>query len=231
MICLSIISVVEDDENIRNLILYTLNSKGYTCFGFDNSKDFYKSLAEVTPDLLILDIMLPDEDGYTILNNLRENPSYKHIPIIFLTAKTSEYDRIKGLDMGADDYVTKPFSVMELMSRVNAVLRRYEVGKPSVEENTGIRFEEIVIYDDKREAYVDGKLLDLTFKEFELLKYLVLNDGIVLTRNNLMNEIWGFDFEGESRTIDVHIRSLRNKLGDYSKYIKTIRNLGYKIEV
>lgn len=229
---MSNIFVVEDDENIRNLILYGLNSKGYSSIGFSNSNEFYKELESTIPDLIILDIMLPGDDGFTILNRLKSNSKYKNIPIIFLTAKTSEYDRIKGLDMGADDYVLKPFSVMELMSRVNAVLRRYNK-KPKENEISEdiLVFENIKIDNNKRKVLVDNEEIDLTFKEFELLKYLVINKNMVLTRNTLMNEIWGFDFEGESRTIDVHIRSLRQKLKNSSKYIKTVRNVGYKIGV
>lgn len=223
------IFVVEDDENIRNLILYGLKNRSYLAQGFDSSSSFYASLEANIPDLIILDIMLPGEDGFTILEKLKLNSLYRDIPIIFLTAKTGEYDRIKGLDMGADDYILKPFSVMELLSRVNAVLRRYKKNKPSQEED--LRFESIFIDSSRRKVFVDSEEIQLTFKEFELLRYLILNKNIVLTRNKLMNEIWGFDFEGESRTIDVHIRSLRQKLKGASSYIKTIRNVGYKIGV
>jgi len=216
-----LIYIIEDDDDIRELVLYALKSNGFQAKGFESGENLFES---PIPDLILLDIMLPGEDGYTILNKLKQNFRTSDIPIIMLTAKTSELDKVKSLDAGADDYIEKPFGIMELISRIKAVLRR---SKRS--ENRQISFKEITIDYDKYLVTVDGKDIKLTHKEFELLYYLVKNQGLVLSREKIMNEVWGFEFEGETRTIDVHIRTLRLKLGDAGKYIHTIRNVGYKL--
>ena len=190
---------------------------------FGSSKEFFKKLDEILPDLVLLDVMLPDESGYDIIKKLRLNSATKRLPVIMVTAKSTELDMIKGLEDGADDYIKKPFSVMELITRVKALLRR--TGSSDEEKLIGIG--SLFIDDEKRVAYVDDKPVELTYKEYELLKYLALNRGIVLTRDNIMDRIWSTDYEGESRTLDVHIKTLRHKLGTAGNYIKTVRNVGY----
>lgn len=219
---MSLIYCIEDDESIRELVVYALNNNGFEAVGFENGDTLFDS---PIPDLIILDIMLPGEDGYTILKKLRSNFRTSDIPIIMLTAKTSEFDKVKSLDMGADDYIEKPFGIMELISRVKAVLRRSN--KKST--TTKLIFKEISMDYEKYRVSVDDKEVTLTHKEFELLYYLMKNQEIVLSRNQIMNKVWDFDFEGETRTIDVHIRTLRLKLGKAGKYIQTIRNVGYKL--
>lgn len=216
---------VEDDESIRELIEYTLNSMNFECSGFCDATSFFESLNQNIPHLILLDIMLPDKDGFEILSELKDSIYYKNIPVIMLTAKTSQIDKIKGLDKGADDYITKPFDIMELISRINAVLRR------TVKDESAdlVSHNEIKIHIHSRKVYSDNNEISLTYKEFEILKLLLTNKGVVLTRDRLMNEIWGTDFEGETRTVDVHIRTLRQKLGDSGKYIETVRNVGYKV--
>lgn len=216
---------VEDDESIRNLIIYALKNNDFEVDGFEDGKSFFESLNEL-PDLILLDIMLPGEDGYEILARLKSNAKTREIPVIMLTSKTSEFDKVKGLDMGADDYIAKPFGVMELISRINAVLRRT---KPTEVKEENLTIANIQMDLRRHKVTVDGDEVHLTFKEFELLNYLMSNQEIVLSRDKIMNKVWGFDFEGESRTVDVHIRTLRIKLGDSGKMIKTIRNVGYKI--
>lgn len=216
---------VEDDENIRELIVYALKNNNYNAIGLESSQDLYSQIEVKLPDLLLLDIMLPEEDGLSILKKLRNQPSTKHIPIIMITAKTSEYDKVIGLDMGADDYITKPFGVMELISRVKALLRRSEFNN----DTNIFSIDNLRLDYEKRLVLVDNNPIQLTYKEFELLYYLLKNMGIVLSRDNILNEIWGFDFEGETRTVDVHIGTLRQKLGESGKIIKTVRNVGYKI--
>lgn len=215
---------VEDDKSIRDLIIYALSNEGFEVKGFEDFKSMKKGLEGETPDLFLLDIMLPGEDGLFILDWLRHN-SYKDTPAIMLTAKDHEIDKVKGLDLGADDYITKPFSILELCARVRAILRRVSQDDSTIIEAKGIRIDKI-----SRRVYVDDREIELTYKEFELLAYLVQNKGIVLSRDKIMSEIWGFDFEGESRTVDVHIAFLRQKLGKKGQYIKTIRNVGYKME-
>lgn len=215
---------VEDDKSIRDLIVYALSNEGFEVKGFEDFKSMKKGLEGDTPDLFLLDIMLPGEDGLFILDWLRHN-SYKDLPVVMLTAKDHEIDKVKGLDLGADDYITKPFSILELCARVRAILRRVSQDDSTIIEANGIRIDKI-----SRRVYVDDKEIELTYKEFELLAYLVQNKGIVLSRDKIMAEIWGFDFEGESRTVDVHIAFLRQKLGKKGQYIKTIRNVGYKME-
>lgn len=221
-----LIYCVEDDESIRELVIYALKNNGFQAKGFEDSHDLYNELNIKIPDLIILDIMLPSDDGYKVLANIKQNNSTKDIPVIMLTAKNSEYDKIKGLDMGADDYISKPFGVMELISRINAVLRR----SIKLENNFNLLcINELCLDVKKRIVTVNGKEINLTFKEFELLHYLLKNKNIVLSRDRIMNEVWETDFEGESRTVDVHIRTLRLKLGDAGRIIQTIRNVGYKI--
>lgn len=216
---------VEDDESIRQLIVYALENAGFLAQGFEEGEEFFRKTREEIPDLILLDIMLPGQDGLEILGKLRSHPDLKDLPVIMLTAKSSEYDKVRGLDMGADDYIAKPFGVMELISRVKAVLRRSQPRSASERLSLG----GINLDYGKRELSVQGEKIDLTYKEFELLYILMKNKDLVLTRKTLMNQVWGFDFEGETRTIDVHIASLRQKLGDESKRIETIRNVGYKL--
>lgn len=216
---------IEDDESIRELIVYALNTSGYKGSGFESSEDFFLQLGRSLPDLILLDIMLPGDDGLTILEKLKTNPNTKDIPVIMLTAKSTEYDIVKGLDMGADDYISKPFGVMELISRIKAALRR--TGQSNSHEI--LSFNGIIMDYDKRTIKIDEEFIKLTYKEFELLYYLLKNQSIVLTREMIMNEVWGFDFEGETRTVDVHIGTLRQKLGESGKLIQTIRNVGYKV--
>lgn len=220
------IIVVEDDGNVRELVVYALNNNGFSAIGFETGDELYKELKISLPDLIILDIMLPGDNGYELLAKIRTSSRTKEIPVILLTAKNSEYDKVKGLDMGADDYISKPFGVMELISRIKAILRRTNITKDDL-----ISLGDISLNNSKRIVEVRNVEINLTFKEFELLFYLMDNKDIVLTRDKLINEVWGYDFEGESRTIDVHIRTLRQKLGDCGKLIQTVRNVGYKIGV
>lgn len=219
-----LIYIVEDDTSIKELESYALINSDFNVGAFDRAKGLYTALDNDIPALIILDIMLPDEDGLSILRKLRSTPLYKNIPVIMVTAKTSEIDAVKGLDMGADDYITKPFGVMELVSRVKAVLRRTQT---VVTDN--LAYKNIIINEAKHIVYVNDNEVELTYKEYEILKLLVINKGIVLTRDKLMESIWGYDFEQGNRTVDVHIQSLRKKLGEAGECIKTIRNVGYKI--
>ena len=223
---MSKILLVEDDLDIRDTVLYALQSSGFDALGFESAKHFFRALEnEPLPTLIILDIMLPGDDGLTILKKLRQNPNYQALPIIILTAKSSEIDKVKGLDLGADDYLTKPFSVMELIARIKALLRRSNI--KLVDEN--IEYQNIQLHHEQRKVLVNNSSITLTFKEYELLYYLMINKGMVLKREKILETIWGFDFEGESRTLDMHIKSLRQKLGSASEHIKTIRNVGYKL--
>ena len=219
---------VEDDTSIRELVLYALKTAEFQVMGFENAASFYKRMKEHQPDLILLDIMLPDEDGVSILKKLKSRPDTENIPVIMMTAKSSEYDKVLGLDSGADDYITKPFGVMELISRVKAVIRRSDRSKGSAGEV--LKIGELVLDEQKHEVYARGQAVSLTFKEFELLSYLMKNRGLVLSRDKILNTIWNYEYEGESRTVDVHIGSLRQKLGTCGDFIKTIRGIGYKIE-
>ena len=219
---------VEDDTSIRELVLYALKTAEFQVMGFENAASFYKRMKEQQPDLILLDIMLPDEDGVSILKKLKSRPDTENIPVIMMTAKSSEYDRVLGLDSGADDYITKPFGVMELISRVKAGIRRSDRSKGSAGEV--LKIGELVLDEQKHEVYARGQAVSLTFKEFELLSYLMKNRGLVLSRDKILNTIWNYEYEGESRTVDVHIGSLRQKLGTCGDFIKTIRGIGYKIE-
>ncbi len=219
---------VEDDTSIRELVLYALKTAEFQVMGFENAASFYKRMKEQQPDLILLDIMLPDEDGVSILKKLKSRPDTENIPVIMMTAKSSEYDKVLGLDSGADDYITKQFGVMELISRVKAVIRRSDRSKGSAGEV--LKIGELVLDEQKHEVYARGQEVSLTFKEFELLSYLMKNRGLVLSRDKILNTIWNYEYEGESRTVDVHIGSLRQKLGTCGDFIKTIRGIGYKIE-
>ena len=218
---------VEDDANIRELVVYALRASGFRADGFERTAALYERFQNELPDLLILDIMLPGEDGISALRRLRADPKTARLPILLLTAKTAEYDKVTGLDAGADDYVTKPFGVMELISRVKALLRRAGTSQPA--EGRTLTVGSIVLDLDRRTVEVDGQPVSLTFKEFELLHYLMENRSIVLSREKIMAAVWGFDFEGESRTVDMHIKTLRQKLGAASGLIVTVRGVGYKI--
>ena len=220
-----LIYCVEDDDNIRELVIYTLQSANYQAEGFENAEKFYKGLNKKKPDLILLDIMLPDEDGISILKRLKANHDTKKLPVIMLTAKASEYDKIKGLDLGADDYVSKPFGVMELISRIKAVMRRTH----TVERENVLSIGGIELDNEKHTVSVNHELVSLTYKEFELLYNLMINRDLVMSREKLLDLVWNTGYEGESRTVDVHIGSLRQKLGASGALIQTIRGVGYKI--
>lgn len=224
---MSLIYCIEDDSSIRELVMYTLESTGFSTVGFEDGSSFYKAIAdEDLPDLILLDIMLPGVDGIEVLRRIREKPETKSIPVIMLTAKGAEYDKVKALDMGADDYVTKPFGIMELISRIRAVLRRAAAGRQPEDSLCIGHFE---LNELKHSFLVDGKAVVLTNKEFELMKRLMTNPDIVIPRTDLIDEIWGHDFSGESRTLDVHIATLRQKLGAAGDYIETVRGIGYRL--
>ncbi len=219
-----LIYIVEDDTDIRELETYALKNSGYDVLSFAESKSFFKACTNELPQLVILDVMLPDFDGLSVLEKLRQDAVTKSIPVILVTAKTSEMDKVKGLDMGADDYITKPFSVLELISRVRAIMRRCS---SDIRQDV-ITLGGIVFDDSKHIVTSEGEVCTLTYKEYELLKYLLKNKGMALTRENIILNVWGYDFEGESRTVDMHITTLRQKLGSCGNLIKTVRNVGYK---
>lgn len=216
---------VEDEKNIRELLVYALNSKDFIADGFEDGETFWEAVHKAIPDLVLLDIMLPGEDGLTILSKIRGNKETKELPVILLTAKGSEFDKVHGLDAGADDYVAKPFGVMELMSRIRAVLRRNRQDWESPVLQVG----EIKMNREERWVQAQGRELQLTFKEFELLRFFMENENMVLSRDKLLDVIWGYDSAVETRTVDVHIRTLRQKLGDQGEWIETVRNVGYRI--
>lgn len=222
---MALIYIVEDDESIREIEEFALKNAGHKVLGFPDAKSFYKQIDGVIPELVLVDIMLPDENGNEIVKKLRRNSETRKLPIIMVTAKTTDLDLVKGLEDGADDYIKKPFSVMELISRVKALLRRIE---PEVVKQ--IAFDQLILNNEKHEVSIDGKCVDLTFKEYELLQYLLINQGIVLEREKIMEQVWGLMYEGESRTLDMHIKTLRQKLGEYGSRIRTVRNVGYVIE-
>lgn len=222
---MAVIYVIEDDESIREIEEFALRNAGHEVVGFENAKRFYTKLEERSPDLILVDIMLPDESGNEIVKKLRKMPDARKIPVIIVTAKTGELDLVRGLEDGADDYIKKPFSVMELISRVKALLRRTEPARVSQ-----LVLDDLVMNNEKHEVTLGDALIELTFKEYELLQYLLVNKGIVLSRDGIMDHIWGVTYEGESRTLDMHIKTLRQKLGDYGSRIRTIRNVGYVIE-
>ena len=216
---------VEDDDNIRELVIYTLETTGLKAKGFADGPAFMEALAFETPELILLDIMLPGEDGLELLKRLKSSAKTKNIPVIMVTAKGSEYDKVVGLDSGADDYVTKPFGMMELVSRIKAVLRR----TVRAEDKSDMELSGVYVNVKKHEVTVDGQVVALTLKEFELLEKLMRNQGIVLTRDQLLTDIWGYDFDGETRTVDVHIHTLRQKLGEKGRIICTVRGVGYRV--
>ena len=222
---MALIYIVEDDENIREIEMFALKNAGYEVQGFDCASAFYAKLKEKVPAMVLLDIMLPDEDGLSIVKKLRFTAETRKLPIIMATAKTTELDKVKGLDIGADDYITKPFGVMELISRVKALMRRSR----GMEEERMIKLGPIFMDDEKRAVYVDDCPCELTYKEYELLKLLLLNAGIVASRDMILDRVWGTDFEGESRTLDMHIKTLRQKLGSTGTMIKSVRNVGYML--
>ena len=222
---MALIYIVEDDESIREIEEFALMNAGHKVVGFSDAKSFFKKIDEIIPDLILLDVMLPDENGNEIVRKLRKNGDFKRVPVIMVTAKTTELDLVKGLEDGADDYIKKPFSVMELISRVKALLRRTEP-----EEIKVLTLDELVLNNEKHEVTVAGTIVELTFKEYELLQYLLANKGLVMERDTIMDHIWGIAYEGESRTLDMHIKTLRQKLGDYGARIRTIRNVGYVLE-
>ena len=223
---MALIYIVEDDINIREIEAFSLKNSGYQIKDFGCAADFFAKMREKIPNLIILDVMLPDEDGLSIVKKIRSNPESRKIPVIMVTAKTTELDKVKGLDMGADDYLTKPFGVMELISRVKALLRRCE----GMEDEKFYSVGGLLLDIEKHSVTVNDELVELTYKEYELLRMLVQNTGIVTSREAIMERIWGTDFEGESRTLDMHIKTLRQKLGEAGSLIKTIRNVGYIIE-
>ena len=223
---MALIYIVEDDENIREIETIALKNSNYMVCAFEKATTFYKKLEDIMPDLVLLDVMLPDESGYDIVRKLRKNPATKKLPIIMVTAKTAEMDMIKGLDEGADDYIKKPFSIIEFITRVKAVLRR-TLEQP---DDKYMTIGDIFLDNERHVVYVDNKGIELTYKEYELLKLLMHNAGIVLTREKIMERVWDTEFEGESRTVDMHIKTLRKKLGDSSRHIKTVRNVGYVME-
>lgn len=220
-----LIYIVEDDTAIKELESYALINSEFSVEGFERGKELFDALTVKIPALILLDIMLPDEDGIHILKKIRSTMAYRDIPIIMVTAKTTEIDAVKGLDMGADDYITKPFGVMELVSRVKAVLRRTQ----KAEHQQILIYKNIVIDEAQHKVFVDDEEIELTYKEYEVLKLLIINKGIVLTRDKIMESIWGYDFEQGNRTVDVHIQSLRKKVKSAGVHIKTIRNVGYKV--
>ena len=223
---MAMIYIVEDDDSIREIEEFALLNAGHQVVGCSCAKDFYGELEKEIPDLCLLDIMLPDESGNEIVRKLRAKSDTKKLPVIMVTAKSSEIDTVKGLDLGAEDYITKPFGVMELMSRVKAILRRI---KP-MSDDVVLKYKNVLLDQDRRVCLVDGQSIELTYKEYELLRLFMSNVGIVLTRDMFMGTVWDSDFAGESRTVDMHIKTLRKKLGEAGSLIVTIRNVGYKLE-
>lgn len=219
-----LVYIVEDDSSIRELEMYALKNSSFDVQGFEDGVEFFSALEKEIPCIILLDIMLPKDDGIQILKKIRGNARYSEVPVILVTAKTGEIDAVKGLDAGADDYIAKPFGVMELVSRVKAVLRRTQRKVKTV-----LSYREIELDESRHTVFVGENEVELTYKEYEILKNLIRNKGIVLTRDRLMDVVWGYDFEQGNRTVDVHIQSLRKKLGFAGEYIKTIRNVGYKV--
>ncbi len=221
---MALIYIVEDDASIREIETIALRNSNYTVQAFERASEFNKKIEEIIPDLILLDVMLPDGDGYEICRKLRQDPQTKRIPVIMVTAKTGEMDMVRGLDGGADDYIRKPFSIMELLSRVKALLRRAGDEAPKL-----MTVGAITLDHDRHAVTVDDRHVELTFKEYELLRYLMINTEIVLSRENIMRFVWGTDYEGESRTVDMHIKTLRRKLAEAGRQIATVRNVGYVI--
>lgn len=220
---------VEDEKNICELEVYTLLSVGFEAQGCSSGKELFALLEKVTPELIVLDIMLPDEDGLSILRKLRSDTRYADIPVIMATAKGTEFDKVKGLDSGADDYIAKPFGMLEMVSRIKAVLRRSGERSGQSKEAAEITIGDLTVNTSEHTVTVAGENVLLTLKEYEMLKKFLLNPGIVFTRDKLLNDIWGYEFSGETRTVDVHIRTLRQKLGSAGEMIETIRGVGYRL--
>ena len=218
---------VEDDHSIRELVVYTLRSTGLEAAGFVDGASFFKALEAEKPNLVLLDVMLPGEDGFELLKRLRARESTREIPVVMLTARSAEYDKVKFLDAGADDYITKPFGMMELLSRVRAVLRRAGGARQSEQ---GISLSGIDLDTKRHIVRAGGAEVELTLKEFELLRCLMENPNIVFTRDQLLGSVWGYDFNGETRTVDVHVRTLRQKLGEYGEAVETVRGVGYRFQ-
>ena len=216
---------VEDEKNIRELLIYTLETTGFSARGMANSKELKDALKEELPDLILLDIMLPGEDGYSILERLKASSETQNIPVIMVTAKEAEYDKVRGLEAGADDYITKPFGMMEFVARVKAVLRRCS----RQEEDKELKCDDLRLSVGRHKVYWKEEKVELNRKEFELLQYLMENKGLVMTRNQILCHVWGYDFDGETRTVDVHVRTLRQKLGEAGNLIETVRGVGYRI--
>ena len=216
---------VEDEKNIRELLIYTLETTGFSARGMANSKELKDALKEETPRLVLLDIMLPGEDGLEILKKLKSSSRTRNIPVIMVTAKEAEYDKVRGLEAGADDYITKPFGMMEFVARVKAVLRRCS----RQEEDKELKCDDLRLSVGRHKVYWKEEKVELTRKEFELLQYLMENKGLVMTRNQILCHVWGYDFDGETRTVDVHVRTLRQKLGEAGNLIETVRGVGYRI--
>ena len=216
---------VEDERNIRELLIYTLETTGFKAQGFGNGAELMKALKEEIPELILLDIMLPGDDGYTILAQLKSMSSVKDVPVIMVTAKEAEFDKVKGLEGGADDYITKPFGMMEFIARVKAVLRR----SARQNEDRELHYGELYLNVGRHEVRYQEEKIELTRKEFELLQYLMENKSLVMTRNQILCHVWGYDFDGETRTVDVHVRTLRQKLGEAGDLIETVRGVGYRI--
>lgn len=221
------IYLLEDDASIRNFVEYALNNSNLEAKGFEKTSDFWRALESELPSLILLDIMLPEEDGIEVLKKLRSRSSTKNTPVIMLTAKSTEYDKVLGLDSGADDYISKPFGIMELIARIKALLRRAGAVEKATEEEYTV--DSLYVCPKKHIVRADGADINLTFKEFELLYLLISNPGIVFTRDQILQRIWGYEFDGENRTVDVHIRTLRQKLGNCGDLIETVRGIGYKI--
>lgn len=222
---MALIYVVEDDDNIREIETIALKNSNYLVKAFARATDFYRALSDILPDLVLMDVMLPDENGCDIVRQLRSQSATKRLPVIMVTAKTSEMDMVKGLDDGADDYIKKPFSVLELLSRVKALLRR-----STEETQQQLRVGDIQLDNARRIVLAQGKSVELTYKEYELLRYLMINAEMVLSRESIMRFVWGTDFEGETRTVDMHIKTLRQKLGPCGRQIGTVRNVGYVLQ-
>ncbi len=217
---------VEDDDSIRGLMLYALNAAGFAAEGFVDGAGLFEALKRTTPQLILLDIMLPGEDGISILKKLRGQAAAANLPVIMATAKGTEYDKVTGLDLGADDYLTKPFGMMEMVSRVKAVLRRCDARPVEKQMSAG----GLTVHLDERTVTADGERISLTYKEFELLRQFLARPGVAFTREQLLSDIWGVEYCGETRTVDMHIRTLRQKLGNYGSMIETVRNVGYRLE-
>lgn len=221
------ILIYDDDRNVSELESYALTNAGYEVVVVDNEHVFFECMDRKIPQLIVLDIMVKEKKGFDILKRIRENGRTSLTPVMFVSSEDNEFDRVKGLDAGADEFMTKPFGVLEFISRVNALLRR--INNIARINNTILSYDKIIINESSREVMVDDRICPLTYKEYELLKYMVTNKGIVLSREKMVENVWGFDFQGESRTVDMHIKSLRHKLGDVGAYIKTVRNVGYKL--